>query len=171
MKINNSGFSLLEILIYIAVIAVVSTAIGAVFLSVASGQARADAAAEINANVSFATGKINQDILLADAISQPTIAGEVSSALTLTVNATTISYCVISNRLYRSSSGVCDASSEPLTSPQTVIKNLSFTRLENINSVLPKTIVSIQTSLTAGYSGDNPDYQYSLTKQTTSSLR
>lgn len=167
MKVNNSGFSLLEVLIYISVIAVVTTAIGTVFLSIAGGQARADASAEINSNIRFVTDKINQDILAASAITQPTTAGETLSTLAMTIGATSVSYCVVNSQLHRSTSGICDSGSELLTSQTVKVNNLSFTRLENTNSVLPKKIISVQTALTVGsISGQN-----TITKQITSSLR
>lgn len=168
MKINKSGFSLLEILIYISVIAVITLAIGAVFVSIASGQAKADARAEINSEIRFATDKINQDISAAAAITQPAAAGQSSGTLTLTIGASTISYCTINGQLRRSSSGICDGSAELLTGQAVKVNNLSFTRLENVNPVLPKTIVSIQTALSISYLGANQD---SISKQITSSLR
>jgi type II secretory pathway pseudopilin PulG len=171
VKTHNSGFSLLEIIIYIAVIAVVTSAIGAVFLSVANGQARADAAAEINSNVNFALDKINQDILAAAAVTTPAAAGDSSATLAVTVGATQITYCVANGQIFRSAGGICDSSAEPITTAVVAVKNLSFTRLENTNSVLSRTIISIQTVLTAGYNSAGSNYQYSLTKQISSSLR
>lgn len=168
MKINSFGFSLIEVLIYISVIAVVTTAISGVFLSIANGQARADAAAEINSNIRFVTDKINQDISAASAITQPASAGQTLSTLALTIGASSISYCVVNSQLHRSSSGICDAGSELLTSQAVKVNNLSFTRLENTNSVLQKTTVSLQTTITIGSSGIS---QNSATKQITSSLK
>ena len=168
MKINGAGFSLLEILIYIAVIAVVTTAIGGVFLSVAAGQARADALAEINSNIRFALDKINQDISAASVITTPVSAGDTSATLSLISDAKQITYCVANNQLHRGTGGICDGSSELITSQQVKVNNLTFTRLENTNSVLVKTIVSIQAVLTIGYNGAGP---LAITKQITSSPR
>jgi type II secretory pathway pseudopilin PulG len=167
-KNSRAGFSLLEILIYIAVIAVVTTAIGGVFLSVAGGQARADAMAEINSNLRFALDKINQDISAASAITTPASAGNTSATLALTSGANQITYCAVNSQLHRGTGGICDGNSEKITSGQVKVDNLSFTRLENINDVLPKTAVSIQTVLTIGYNGANSTL---ITKQITSSLR
>jgi type II secretory pathway pseudopilin PulG len=168
MKINNSGFSLLEILIYITVIAVVTLAIGSIFLSIAGGQAKADARAEVDSNLRFATDKINQDIFAASAITSPVAAGQSSNSLALTIGASSISYCLVNGQLYRSSAGICDATDEPLTDTAVKVTGLNFTRLENTNSVLPKTIISIQTLITLGIKGANQDL---YSKQITSSLR
>ena len=170
MKSNNSGFTLLEVLIYIAIIAVVTSAIGAVFLSVANGQARADSAAEVNSNISFVLDKVGRDIAAANTINQPAAAGNSSATLALTIGATPINYCVVSGRLYRGSGGICNENSEPLTGQTVTVKSLTFTRLENINTILPKTVVSIQTVLSISYNSSNPSSQYSATKQLTSSL-
>jgi type II secretory pathway component PulJ len=168
MKINNKGFSLLEILIYITAIAVVTLAIGSIFISIANGQAKADARAEMNSNIQFISDKINQDILAASAVITPATAGQSSATLSLTVGASTIGYCVVNSQLRRSTSGTCDGAAELLSGQAVTIKNLSFTRLENTNSVLAKTVVSVQTALTLSYVGANQD---SVTKQITSSLR
>jgi type II secretory pathway pseudopilin PulG len=168
MKSNNEGFSLLEILIYITVIAAVTLAIGSIFLSIAAGQTKADARAEINSNIRFITDKINQDISAASSVGMPAAAGQATATLSLTVGASTISYCVVNNQLRRSSSGICDGAAELLSGQALTVKNISFLRLENTNSYLTKTTVSIQTSLTLSYIGANQD---SFTKQITSSLR
>jgi type II secretory pathway component PulJ len=168
MKINNKGFSLLEILIYITVIAVVTLAVSAIFISIANGQAKADAKAEMDSNLRFITDKINQDISAAAAIATPATAGQTAATLSLTIGASTINYCVVNNQLRRSSSGICDGSAELLSGQAVTVKNLSFTRMENTNTYLSKTAVSIQTSLTLSYTGANQD---SVTKQITSSLR
>jgi Tfp pilus assembly major pilin PilA len=168
---KNDGFSLLEIIIYIAVIAIVTAAISSVFLSMAGGQASANAVAEIDSNLTFPMNEINQDIVAASAVTTPAAAGATSSTLTLTVGATTVTYCVVSGQLYRGTGGICNSGSEPFTSPLVKVNNLKFTRLENTNSILPKTIVSIQTILSLSYNSANPRSQYTIVKQTTFSLR
>ena len=172
LKKNNLGFSLLEILIYVSIIAIVISAISGVFLSLAQGQAKADARAEINSNVRFALDKINQDILSASAIATPAAAGDVSNgSLVMTISPTTVTYCVVSGQVRRSAGGTCNSSAEPITSSTVKVDNLSFARLENTNTFLTKTIVSIQTILTISYNGTSSNYQSAITKQITSSLR
>jgi type II secretory pathway pseudopilin PulG len=171
IKIKKTGFSLLEILIYVTIIAVATLAIGGVFLALAQGQAKADVRAEINSNLRFALDKINQDILSASAIVAPAIAGGTADSLAMTIAATTVTYCLVNGQLRRAAGGLCDGTAEPITSGTIRVDHLAFTRLENTNTVLSKTIVSLQTVLTVSYNGANPNYQSAVTKQITSSLR
>ncbi len=170
-KNKNRGFSLLEILIYIAIIAVVTSIIGGVFLNFAKGKARAETRTEVDSNIQFVLNKIHRSVLAASEVITPAAAGDTSESLVLTISGTTVTYCVVNNQVYRSSGAACDENADLITSDTVTIDNLTFTRLENTNPVLAKTVVNIRTSLTSSYNSTSPDYQYTSTKQITSSLR
>jgi prepilin-type N-terminal cleavage/methylation domain-containing protein len=96
-----------------------------------------------------------------------------ASALTLVnTSGTTISYCVVSGILFRQTGGAaCTASSSAVTANTVTVSASMFTRLENTNSILGKTVVSIQTDLGVSYNGTGPDEQYSEEGITTTALR
>ncbi|KKT88323.1 MAG: hypothetical protein UW89_C0008G0002 [Parcubacteria group bacterium GW2011_GWB1_45_10] len=171
MKLQK-GFSLLEILIYVAIISVITLTIGTVFVSLNRGQSKVDVKNEVNSNVLFALEKLKQDFLAATAVTVPASAGATSTTLGLTISSSTTTYCVITGRLRRATSGAaCDASAQAVTSDKVIVDSLNFIRLENTNTVLSKTVVSVQTTITASFNSVSPDQQYTETKQTTSSLR
>ena len=174
---TKSGFSLLELLIYTAVLAVMATVIVNVFLGITMGRGQFAAESEVNSNLRFAIEKINQDIRAASAVGTPASpGGTTSSSLVMTVGADTITYCISSNRLRRQV-GVnpCDSSSPVVTSDKVNVTcplDICFTRLENINSNLPAalgTALTIQISITMSYVGGG-SFQYSATKTTTELL-
>ena len=174
---TKSGFSLLELLIYTAVLAVMATVIVNVFLGITMGRGQFAAESEVNSNLRFAIEKINQDIRAASAVGTPASpGGTTSSSLVMTVGADTITYCISSNRLRRQV-GVnpCDSSSPVVTSDKVNVTcplDICFTRLENINSNLPATLgtaLTIQISITMSYAGGG-SFQYSATKTTTELL-
>jgi N-acetylneuraminic acid mutarotase len=92
-----------------------------------------------------------------------------TSALTLVnTSGTTISYCVVSSTLYRQQGGgACSASSDAITDSTVTVTSVTFTRFENTNAILGKTVVSIQADITMSYNGTGPDEQYSEEKVTT----
>src|SRR3990170_7641489 len=70
MKLQK-GFSLLEILIYVAIISVITLTIGTVFVSLNRGQSKVDVKNEVNSNVLFALEILKQDFLAATAVTVP----------------------------------------------------------------------------------------------------
>jgi type II secretory pathway component PulJ len=169
---NQQGFSLLEILIYVTIIAIVTLTISGAFLSLVKGEGRVEAQTEVNASVRFALEKINQDLRAASAVSTPATAGSSSSTLVMTVSAITVRYCVVANQVRRATgAAACDASAEALTSILTSITSLTATRRENSNATLGTTTTSISVSIEASFNSESPDKQFSLTKQTAVTLK
>lgn len=169
---NQNGFSLLELLIYISIIAVITLVISSVFIFFNRGRGQVEARNAVNTNLNFAITKISQDLKSASAVATPAIAGNSSSDLTMTVGGIAVTYCVADGQLRRKAGGgACDAASETVTADTVVVGAPVFTRLENTNSVLPKTIVSIEVSMNMTYNSSSTDWQYSETKKTTTSLR
>jgi len=83
-----------------------------------------------------------------------------------------VSYCLTSGVLRREASGAaCTSSSDAITDSTVTVTSAAFTRLENTNMVLGKTIVSIKVDLTVSYAGTGPEEQYSEEKITTVALR
>lgn len=172
--IHNSfkkGFSLLEMLVYIAVLAVATLIVVGVFISINQGRARTEAVAEVNSNIRFTMEKINQDLKSASSVSVPATAGATSTSLTIEISGTEIVYCVSSGYLRRQSAGACGDFSETITSDTVVVDNMVFERIENSNPVIQKTIITVKTSVTMSYNSSSPEWQYTGTKNTSFSLR
>ncbi|MFA6407210.1 MAG: prepilin-type N-terminal cleavage/methylation domain-containing protein [Candidatus Paceibacterota bacterium] len=167
---NQKGFSLLELLIYTAILAIVTVVIAGAFTTLNRGRGRSEAQVEVNSNLRFAIDLIAQDLRSATAISVPATANATSSSLSAIVSGVAVNYCITSSTLRRQSAGACSASSEAVTSNLVLVDSLLFTRLENTNATLSKTIISIETSLALSYNSSSPDWQYSSSKKTTVAL-
>lgn len=174
MKHNSStvnGFSLLELLIYLAILSAVMSVLAGMFFSINKGQGQAEAMSEVNGNLRFAIEKLSQDLRSASSVSAPAIANATSTTMTAVISGSDVIYCVSDGKLRRQAGGVCDISSEPITDNSVIVNSLIFTRMENTNQILSKTAVTIAIDITIGYDSASPDKQYTGRKKTTISLR
>lgn len=167
----QKGFSLLELLLYVAVLAIITTFISGAFFSINQGRARVEAATEVNANLRFAVEKMTQDIKSASAVSVPASAGATSTTLQLTIGGSSLMYCIPDGRIRRQDGGACTGSSPAITSGSVVGDALIFSRTENSNAALGKTFITIGILVTLHYNSDVPEWQYVATKQTSVSIR
>jgi Tfp pilus assembly protein PilW len=166
----SRGFSLMELLIYIFIATIVTLAVVSIFLSIQKGRGQAESRAEVNSNLRFATDKISQDIRSASAVITPDLS-QASSTLKITLSDGNVTYCLKNGKLRREAAGgLCTESSAAITADDVLVQSISFTRLENTNTILSKTLTSIVISLTMSYNSASPDWQYSSAKKTTVSL-
>jgi len=161
------GFSLLELIIYMAILSIMSVIMTGSFLSLARGRAQADSRTEVNANVRFAMEKIEQDIRSASSVVTP-VYGTASSTLQLMIAGATTTYAVSTGILQRT---VGAGSPDRISGTTVVIDAPTFTRIENYNATLGATSTFIQTLITVRYYGASPDTTYSATVRTSTGLR
>ncbi len=167
----KNGFTLLELLIYIAITSLVMLSVIQGLLILNRGRGVVSARSEVLANIRFAIEKMRQDIKKSTNIIIPETAGATSGGLEVLVSGSTVRYCVVSLQLYRSVNSQCDETGELVIDPISAVDSLSFTRLENTNAILAKTTVSIEISLTMSYKSASPDWQYTGSGKTTVSTR
>lgn len=165
--IRQSGFTMIELLIYLALIGVVSIFLGSAFVSLSRSEAQVEVKNDVQSNVRFALRKIEQDLHAATAIATPASAGNSGSVLDMTVGGTEVSYCVAGGQLRRSSGGACSGSSPIVTTASVSVSSVTFTRAANTNGVLSKTYTSIGVTISANYNSTSSDRQYTYSKQTT----
>lgn len=171
MKSKEAGFSLLELLIYIAILSVLSVGLVSVFLSVNRGRGNVQARSTVNSAIRFAVDKVSQDIRSASAVGVPATTASASSSLELTISGSSVGYCVTSGVLRRQAGGLCGASSEAITPSTVQVTPPLFIKYENTNTALGRTITSVEVNLQASYNSASPDFQFSETKRTTITLR
>jgi len=176
---SQAGFSLLELLIYLVLLALMSLVVASVFITIIQGQGQIEVRTDVNSNLRFATEKIAQDIRAASAVTTPaTPGGTAGNTLVMTVSGSTVTYCVAANQLRRLvGAGTCDTTTEPITSDSVIVTTPTcpstciFTRLENTNSVLSATTISVKISLTITSTATAGPKQFSSSKTTTVSLK
>lgn len=164
----SKGFTLLELLIYVVILAIVTTVIASLFISLNRGRGQVESRSEVNSNLQFAIEKIARDLKYASSVTVPGAPNSSSAALIMTVNGSTVTYDVLGGELRRQ---LNSETPQIITSDKVTVATPAFTRLENTNQVLGKTIVSIEIDINMTYNSQSPDYQYSERKKTTVALR
>lgn len=166
-KIQDSGFSLLELLIYVAILSGLMVVVSDSFISLSRARGQAQARSEVNSAIRFATERIRQDLKGASVITTPVL-GTPSVSLQATVSGTTIIYDVLAGQLRRKE-GV--ASPVAVSGTNVFVSTPTFTRLENYNTPLGATTTAIQTAMSFRYNSSSTDWVYTDTLRTTVSLR
>jgi type II secretory pathway component PulJ len=169
MKLReNKGFTLLELLIYIAILSAVTLVIASLFVSMNKGQGQVESRNEVDSNLQFSVEKINRDLKSASLVTTPASPNASSTSLILISGGQTITYDVSAGRLRRQ----IDAQDpQIITSDKVTVAEAIFTRLENTNQILNKTVVSVSLNILMNYNSQSPDYQYSERKKTTAALK
>lgn len=168
------GFSLLELLVYIALISIITVILSSIFISVNWGKGNIEARVTVGANLRIAAEKINQDLRAASSVSIPSVAGATSTVLSMTIGSSTIQYDVVGGQLRRQfDSSTPQFITDDIVEVNTTTNPIIFTRLENINTVFlpPKKAVSIQYTMFIRYKSDSRDWRYSENKVTSVMLR
>lgn len=190
---NKRGFSLLELLIYMAILAGFLAVIANLFFIISANSAKEEARAEVWQNLRFAIQQITTDLhSSAAAITVNTPAGGDGSCnrnnimdngetgvdcggggcaacggntLNFTISGATTDFTVASGVLQRTQSAV----TQNITTNKVTVSatNPIFTRIDNAGAK-----PTIQIVLTISYNDNGkPDYKFSETAQTTVSLR
>ncbi len=161
------GFTIMELTLYIAVLAVMTIIVSNTFLILNKGGSNVEAKSELNSNFHFVIEKIKRDVSAATAISSPAVVGANSTLLDITVGGQSIKYTVTGNRITRQ---VGAQPLEYISSDLVNIINLNFLRLENTNIVLNKKRISVEINLLGVYNSLSPDLNYSQGQKTTVDL-
>lgn len=168
----KKGFSLLELLIYIAVLSGLMVVISNAFISLSKGRGQAGARSEVNAAMRFAAERIKQDIKNASS-TIPIVApflGETASS-TLKVKSpdglSVITYDALLGQLRRNDGGAYATT----TGSNIFVDTPKFTRIENYSTALNATTTSIQVEMTFHYNASSTDWAYVDTLRTTVTLR
>jgi len=160
------GFTLLELLIYVAILSVVGIFIGNTFISLAKGRIANDTRTIIDSELRFVAEKIKQDIKAATALTTPS-SGNTATSLVITSGGSTITYDLSSDQIRRK---VDAGSATPITSSNVKVNSITFENYQNQNASLVQIIYSIKTTISATYNSTNPDRQYTLTKSFTTAF-
>lgn len=164
---SRAGFSLLELLLYIAVLAIITTFVTGAFFSINQGRARVEAITEVNANLRLAVTMIGQDVKKAAHVTLPSAAGATSTSLQMvTMDGSMVEYCLVAGRIHRQVNDPCSVVSAEVTGDSVVVDSLTFSRMENTNAILAKTAVTVGVDLGVHYASEAPEWQYAATKQT-----
>jgi len=164
---KSSGFTLLELLIYIAILAIITLVIANAFIILNRSRGQVEAKNEVSSNLRFALEKTKRDIVTAKSLVTPAVKNTASSTLELTIASDTIKYFASSSLLFRQTN---TNAPEQITTAKVKIDSINFKRLENYNAVLKKKRVSVEISFTISYNSLSPDWQYGSSDKTTAEV-
>lgn len=164
------GFSLLELLIYVAILSGLMVIISDSFISVSKARGQSQARSEVNTAIRFATEKIRQDVKGASLIITPTL-GTTNSTLEISTGGKTVIYDILNGQLRRREGDGVSTTTALVTGTNVVANTPVFTRLENYNAQLNATTTAVQTEMTVYYNASSTDWLYSDTIRTTTTLR
>lgn len=176
---KRRGVSLLELLIYIALLSIIMVIVSTSFISISKGKGKAEAQSEVNSAIRFSFERLTQDIKSATAVTTPSCtpsctadANSTAATLVMTIGGQTVTYDLSGGELRRK---VGTQALESITASTTVnVTNARFTRLENANLIptsLSATTTSIRITLSMQHRSTSPDYQYTDSATTTVTLR
>lgn len=155
------GFSLIELLLYTAVLAIVGAVMGGMFITISQSKAREEARTQVHSDIRFVFERIRQDLKEASEISSP-LPGEMGSTLTIKVHEVDITYTVDENGQLTRDEGI---GATVLTSGAVEVTNLDFTYTQNLNLTLLAVIPSLTVDMTVASASEKPEEQYSLSQQ------
>jgi prepilin-type N-terminal cleavage/methylation domain-containing protein len=165
---SKQGFSMLELLIYIAILSGLMVIISDMFIELSRGRGQAEAKSEVNSSIRFAAERIRQDLKGASVLTTPSL-GTASSTLVATVAGVVIRYDVATGTLRRQE-GV-GATPVAVSGSNVFVSAPTFTRLENYNTTLLATTTSLQVAMTFQYNSSSTDWKYSDSLRTAVTLR
>ncbi|KKU21986.1 MAG: hypothetical protein UX33_C0017G0002 [Candidatus Azambacteria bacterium GW2011_GWC1_46_13] len=160
---NQKGFTLIELIIYIAIFAVISLVLTDFFITLAKVRAQTEARGEVRQNLSRTMERLSQVIHSASGVNSAS-GNTLSLAMTDSAKNPTI-FTVTENAL-TIQEGASPATA--LTSDKVIIGKLSFASINNPSPAKK----SVQLSVTVDYDAkERPDYIYSSSATTTAVLR
>jgi len=137
----------MEILIYVVLVAILAVFLSGSIVVLLQGRGVVGTQSGVHDTLRLAEEKISQDVRIATAITTPAAAGTSSATLVMTVGVDTITYSLSAGVVTRQVNADAPISITPATMS---ILSLNFLRFENTNTILSKTVVSVQATIEAG---------------------
>ena len=125
-RINKkSGFTIVELILYMAIMGIFLTVLTEIFTSITGSRTDAEISSSISQDNTYVLAKFMYDIQRADSIGIPSAAGLNSTSLELSIDGVTNTYALSNGDLQLTNS----SGTNNLNGFNTFISNLRFTRL------------------------------------------
>lgn len=164
----NQGFTLVEMILYIAIVSIFMTGLVYFTWDVIYGRVKSFVHQEVNQNIRFASKRIAYEIKNAKSVTSPTSGSASSITLEYTEvgrNPTIINVADGRIQIGYGSSGNCPVSNPCFLTSNKLNSSLSFANLSSGNSS------NIKFSITVASSGDRQEFNKSETYETAVELR
>mgnify|MGYP001606008218 CR=1 FL=1 len=171
----QKGFSIIELIIYVAVLSVIAAVFVSSLSQISFGWTRSKVESEVQQNLRFAMENISQSARSASAITFPTV-GTSGTSTTMIVNGQTVQYfatTTATSTILQKKVGASAA--ENITSDIVKVNYLNFKTFENnattTGNVVKATATTSQFSMTIGYNSDNAQFSYSQSATSTERIK
>lgn len=124
---KNKGFSLVELLIYIGLLAILMAILTRIFTGIVDVQLSSEATGSVEEDSRYIYTRLAYDVGRTDSVVTPANLGDQSSSLTLLINGIVNTYSLSGTNLMLAN----DQGASPLNSMNTGISNVSFQLLGN----------------------------------------
>jgi prepilin-type N-terminal cleavage/methylation domain-containing protein len=164
---NKRGFTLIEFVIYIAIVGIILVVAGAIGFNILFGKAKLAAIEEVSQNARFTMEKIADTVRNAQAINSPSI-GTTAPLLSLQIADSSKNPTLfdVSAGTLRITEGVSQPVS--LTASEVTATNLQFS---NVSYALAPGTVRIQMTVQFTNPSGRPEYNFAKTFYTTANIR
>lgn len=162
MKVIHKGFTLIELVIYIALISVLLLIISQIFIASLDVQMESEAVSSVDQDGRFLLSRLGYDIGRAESVAVPSSFGTPSETLTLIINGDTYTYERQNDQLLLTG----PLGDDQLTSSLTKLTSLSFETIGNTGGVPTVQVSFTLESVTISETGVKEE-----TYQTTFGLR
>ena len=160
---NKKGYSLIELLVYVAIFAVSAVFLTAILLTITRIQTRQNSVNEVNQQMSFVANTIQQLVQQASLID--ITAGAATTTLSLRMTSSTLDPTLIyasGTAIYLSEGSVIPSSTPAaITNSNVTVDNFTVTKYENLGG-----FSLIQLGLTMTYNSPTPSAQLTRSLQT-----
>jgi prepilin-type N-terminal cleavage/methylation domain-containing protein len=125
---TQGGFTLIELTVYMGILAILISVLSSVFGSIVDVQLQSGATSSVDQDGRYIMAKLTHDVKSASAMILPANPGDVTDTLQITINSINYTYGLDSNNnLEVTDDG--SGTSDMLNSYDTSVSNLSFTRI------------------------------------------
>lgn len=162
-KSINEGFSLFELIIYLAIFSGLIVVSTNMFMSLSKGYGQSSAKGEVSSSIRFVTEILKQDLKNTSGVLTPSSTSVSSQTLSLTRDGQLINYDIVDGVLRRQEGS---ASPVDLTDQNIIVSSPIFSRVENRNLIFNTTNIGIKAELVFSYKSNSPDWNYSSVLKT-----
>ncbi len=138
---GRGGFTIVELLMYMALVTILLTVLTSIFLAALDAQLSSQASSTTLTSGRFILSRLEYDLHRASEVNTPSQLGQTSDGLIISAGGSTLSYGVDNGNLILNTAG----SSQVLNDASTTISNLVFTRLGNVGG---KPTITISFTIT-----------------------
>lgn len=168
MSQDNRGFSLLELLIYMAIFSLVSLGLIGLISNLSKWWTRSQVESEVQQNLRYASNLILQDIKKASSVTLPTAGGS-GGALDLNVSGQSYQYSLSGTTLQKK---IGAGAWEDVTTSKVKVTDLDFYAFQtNAPSNAQVQATTTQFFIKVEYNSTAPEFSYSQSATSTAVLR